>query len=79
MRYLLVTDTHLGLYGDSDEWHAVVRELFKDIVDTCHREDIRTIIHLGDFFHNRKSINTKTQAIAHGIAAMESVHDLFVT
>jgi len=70
VKYLLVADTHLGIYGDSDAWHIVALNIFKDIIDTCHRENIDTIIHLGDFFHNRKSINTKTQAVAHGIAAM---------
>ena len=68
MRYLLVGDTHLGLYGDSDVWHRVALDLFKEIHDTCHRQNIETIIHLGDFFHNRKSMNTKTQNVAHEIA-----------
>ena len=70
MKYLLVTDTHLGVYGDSEAWHTVALNLFKDICDTCHRENITEIIHLGDFFHNRKSINTKTQDVAHDIADM---------
>ncbi len=70
MKYLLVGDTHLGLYGDSDVWHKVALDLFKEIHDTCVRQNIETIIHLGDFFHNRKSMNTKTQHVAHEIADM---------
>ena len=78
MKYLLVTDTHLGLYNDSDVWLEVVVNLFSQIRQTCHRENIKKIIHLGDFFHNRKSINTKTQTAAQEI--IDNLHglDLFI-
>ena len=70
MRYLLTTDTHLGIYGDSEAWHTVVLNLFEEICYTCKMKGIDQIIHLGDFFHNRKAINTKTQSVAHKIATM---------
>jgi len=60
----------LGLYGDSDQWLGIVIDFFKDIVKYCHKNNINEIIHLGDFFHNRKSLNTKTQHAAHRIAAI---------
>jgi DNA repair exonuclease SbcCD nuclease subunit len=78
VRYLLVGDTHLGLYNDSDVWHKVVLDLFKEIHDTCFRENIETIIHLGDFFHNRKSTNTKTQDAANKIAEMIERFNLII-
>jgi len=78
VKYLLVTDTHLGLYNDSDVWLDVVVNLFDQIRQTCHRENIKKIIHLGDFFHNRKSINTKTQIAAQGIIDLLHGLDLFI-
>jgi len=70
MKSVIVCDTHLGLYSDSDIWHDVVYNLFAEIYDYCIRNNIDTITHLGDFFHNRKSTNTKTQHIAHKIAKL---------
>jgi len=66
-RLLLVTDTHLGLYKSSDIWHNVVTNLFKEIVDKAVKSNIDTIIHLGDFFHERKVTNTKTLSVAREI------------
>jgi len=78
VKHLLVTDTHLGLYNDSDVWHNVVLELFNDIRQTCHKEKIKSIIHLGDFFHNRKAINTKTQTVAQEIVDLLYGLDLYI-
>lgn len=60
MKYVIVTDTHLGLYNSSDFWHDITESLFAEIHDVCFKNDINFIIHGGDFFHDRKSINTKT-------------------
>ena len=60
MKAVLVTDSHLGIYKASDLYHQLTLDLFESIVDTCNRNDIDTIIHLGDWFHNRKHINLKT-------------------
>ena len=56
----LVADTHLGIYKSSDMWHEVVLRLFQNIADECVRRNINTIIHLGDFFDNRRVLNVKT-------------------
>lgn len=69
LKKLFVTDTHLGLYSDSEVWLNIVYEFFKHVVDFCKDNDVKTIIHGGDFFHNRRSLNTKTQSIAHSIAS----------
>jgi len=68
VRKLIVTDTHLGLYSDSDLWLGIVLDFFRYIVKYCIQNDIKEIYHLGDFFDNRRSLNTKTQHIAHRIA-----------
>ena len=81
MKRAIVTDTHLGLYQDSDKWLDVVLQFFKDLVMFCHKESISEIIHLGDFFDNRKSLNTKTQHAAHRIAkvlAVKNIHTRIV-
>lgn len=76
MKKLIVTDTHLGLYQDSDKWLDIVLQFFKDVVVYCHKNDIKEIFHLGDFFENRKSLNTKTQHTAHRIAKVLGVKGL---
>ena len=60
VKSLLLTDTHLGLYDATDFWHDVVLKLFQYIADFCNRNNIKRIIHLGDFFEKRKAINVKS-------------------
>jgi DNA repair exonuclease SbcCD nuclease subunit len=60
VKSLLLSDTHLGLYDASDFWHDVVLRLFQAVADFCDRNNIRRIIHLGDFFEKRKAINVKS-------------------
>jgi DNA repair exonuclease SbcCD nuclease subunit len=52
----------------SDLYHDVVYSLFKEIQQVCLEQNIKHIVHLGDFFHDRKVLNTKTQNVAHRIA-----------
>lgn len=68
MKGLIVTDTHLGLYSDSDAWLEIVLDFYKHIIRYCVQNRITKLYHLGDFFDNRKSLNTKTQHTAHRIA-----------
>jgi predicted nucleic acid-binding Zn-ribbon protein len=79
---LLVTDTHLGMYSDSDAWLDIVLNFYKYITKYCIKHDIREIYHLGDFFDNRKSLNTKTQHVAHRIAKVlglkENLHTYII-
>jgi len=58
--FILLADTHLGSHSASDAWHEITLRLFKEVVDTAIYYDIKTILHLGDFFDNRKNINVKT-------------------
>lgn len=77
MKRLIVTDTHLGMYSDADAWLEIVLKFFKHVVAYCHKNNIKEINHLGDFFDNRKSLNTKTQHTAHRIAkVLGAVKDL---
>lgn len=74
MKYIVLGDTHLGVHNDSEIWHKVVKDLFKEICDFCVKNNIKTIIHGGDWFHNRKHINVKT--IDTGIEIVELLKDL---
>lgn len=56
----VLTDTHNGLFKDSDVWQKVTMNLFDHLIETCKSNNIDTIYHLGDWFENRKSINTVT-------------------
>jgi DNA repair exonuclease SbcCD nuclease subunit len=57
---LLLTDTHLGLYAASDVWHDIALKIFQAVADFCNRNNIKRIIHLGDFFEKREAINVKS-------------------
>jgi DNA repair exonuclease SbcCD nuclease subunit len=78
VKRLIVTDTHLGLYQDSDKWLDIVLQFYKDVVLFCHENNITEIMHLGDFFNNRKSLNTKTQHTAHRIAKVLALRNLHI-
>jgi DNA repair exonuclease SbcCD nuclease subunit len=67
---VIVTDTHLGVSKDSPIWHKVTIDLFKDILDTCLKKNIKRIIHLGDWFDNRKALGVRTLSTSLSIAQM---------
>lgn len=66
----MVGDTHLGLNKSSDLYHEVTYNLFDDIIKYCLQYNFKYVVHLGDFFHDRKELNTKTQKVAHRIARL---------
>jgi DNA repair exonuclease SbcCD nuclease subunit len=63
-KQIWVTDTHLGIKQSNEFWSNVVIDLFDDIINKCKEEDIDEIVHLGDFFDTRKSLNVMTLNIA---------------
>ena len=65
---VVVGDTHLGLSKNSDSWCNITLRLFEEIHDTCVKRNIKNVIHVGDFFHERRSLNTLTQVYAFKIA-----------
>lgn len=72
MKCILVGDTHIGLQKSSDLWHNITSELYNDIYDTCTRKNIYNIMHGGDFFHERESINKKSLSLAQNIIDRKS-------
>ena len=54
---ILLTDTHIGLKNSNRYFLDLALNLFKEIIDYCLENNINRIIHLGDWFNNRYSIN----------------------
>jgi DNA repair exonuclease SbcCD nuclease subunit len=77
-KYLIVCDTHLGIHKSSDVWHQSTIKLFETIVDECHRRNIDTIIHLGDWFDDRKFLNIKTFSISDFISDMLKEFNVYI-
>ena len=70
MKRIILGDTHLGLHKSSNLYLNVTKNLFEEIKATCEEHNIKEIIHLGDFFHERKATNTKAQNIAYQIVRL---------
>ena len=54
---ILLTDTHIGIKNSNRYFLDLTLNLFKEIIDYCLENNINRIIHLGDWFNNRYSIN----------------------
>jgi len=69
-KYIIVTDTHLGYKGGSDEYHNIAISLFNRIVEVAKENGIKSLIHGGDFFDSRKAIPVRTIPIALDIISL---------
>ena len=58
--FVMVTDTHLGRKNHNQFWADLTEYLFDEIIELCNVQNIDTVIHLGDFFDSRKSLNVLT-------------------
>jgi len=67
MRSILLGDTHLGIKNSNLFWLDLTYQLFQEIVDYCIKNDISNIIHGGDFFHTRYSLNVLTISYSYKI------------
>lgn len=67
MKRILVTDTHLGHKKASDFYLELTFQLFEDIGSYAQEHGITELIHLGDFFDNRKNMSLKTLFYANRI------------
>ena len=70
MKSIIVTDTHLGIKNNSKFWLDLIYNLFVEVVDRCVREGIDSVIFMGDFFHNRKTLNVLSINRAHDICSL---------
>jgi DNA repair exonuclease SbcCD nuclease subunit len=78
-RVWFITDTHLGVRNNSNEWIDQTREYFFDWFFPLVRKNYQPgdiLIHLGDFFDSRQSINLKVLNL--GISIAEEMSSIFV-
>lgn len=68
MKRILVTDTHLGYKKANDTYLELTFQLFEDIGAYAEENGIKELVHLGDFFDNRKHMSLKTLHYARRIA-----------
>jgi DNA repair exonuclease SbcCD nuclease subunit len=60
----IFSDLHLGLYGNSTDWHKIALAWADWIVGELTKKKIKDIFFLGDFFHNRSEISVHTVHVA---------------
>ena len=79
-RVWFITDTHLGVRNNSNEWIEQIRECqvhwFFPLIKK-HYKPGDVLIHLGDFFDSRQSINLKVLNL--GISVAEEFSNIFET
>jgi DNA repair exonuclease SbcCD nuclease subunit len=56
----IFSDLHMGLYGNSVEWHRVALNWADWIIGDLEEKGIDEIFFLGDFFHDRSEISVQT-------------------
>ena len=80
MKHILLTDIHFGAKGNSDEFNEQCIEFLKwvkkesDKLSELYNFEMGCTIFLGDWFHNRNSINVKT--LNYGIKGLEILGDI---
>ena len=77
-RVWFITDTHLGVRNNSNEWIEQIREYFFDWFFPLVKANYQPgdiLLHLGDFFDSRQSINLKVLNL--GISVAEEMSNLF--
>lgn len=77
-RVWFLTDTHLGVRNSSNEWIDIMREYFYDWFIPLVKENYRegdVLIHLGDVYDSRQSINIKVLNL--GVSVFESLSEIF--
>ena len=60
MKRILVTDTHLGYKKANQKYLELMFWLFEDMGNYAEEHGIKELIHLGDFFDNRRNMSLMT-------------------
>ena len=77
-RIWFITDTHLGVRNNSNDWIEIIRDYFFNWFFPLVRENYKpgdVLFHLGDFFDSRQSINLKVLNL--GIEISEELSKIF--
>lgn len=57
-KYIKITDTHIG-FKSNDYWNQIHLDFFKEICQVARENNIKKLLHLGDWFDDRKVLNVK--------------------
>ncbi len=77
-RVWFITDSHLGIRNSSNEWIDIMRDYFFGWFIPLVKENYRPgdiLIHLGDVYDSRQSINIKVLNL--GVDVFESLSEIF--
>jgi DNA repair exonuclease SbcCD nuclease subunit len=77
-RVWFITDTHLGVKNNSNEWIEIMREYFFEWFIPLVRKNYQpgdVLIHLGDVYDSRQSINIKVLNL--GVDLFEELSSIF--
>ena len=77
-RVFFITDTHLGVRNNSNEWIDLIRSYFFDWFFPLVRKEWKpgdVLIHLGDFYDSRQSVNLKVLNL--GVDVAEEFSKIF--
>jgi len=72
---VVFTDVHFGLKGNSNQHNEDCLNFVIWMIDKAKKEGCETCLFLGDYHHNRSSINLKT--LNYSIRALEMLNDAF--
>lgn len=77
-RVWFITDTHLGIRNNSNDWIDLIRDYFFNWFFPLVRENYKPgdiIIHLGDYYDSRQSLNLKVLNL--GVEIAEELSNIF--
>lgn len=80
MKHIILTDIHFGAKGNSDEFNEQCIEFLKFVkqksneLQKSYNEEFGCTIFMGDWFHNRNSINVKT--LNYGIKGLQILSEI---
>lgn len=77
-RVWYITDTHLGVFNNSNEWISLMDDYFHEFFLPLVRKEYRSgdvLLHLGDVFDSRQSINLRVLSL--GVQIFEELSEIF--
>lgn len=60
MRIGLISDLHLGIHDNDEEYFEYYQDIFDYFSEVCLEEEINFVVCLGDVMHHRKKVGTNT-------------------
>lgn len=77
-RVAIFSDLHLGVHGNSNQWHEIALNWCRWFVEDLKRNNIKDVIFCGDWHHNRSEISVDTLTVSAEIFELLSEFNLTV-